>query len=153
MFQLWEEIWRISEATTWVPRLGTLGTHSGKYVKLRIKWLPYILYMYVWQYKSWIRIHKRTISLGFFGIILKVWLKVCVYNVYITNQFQTTFARGEGSGVNVNVRGDRGWIARRKTYKTFVPITSKNSASGLYSCSEIVTCWGILEKIEYSTNK
>ncbi len=33
----------------------------------------------------------------FLGIILRVLrLEVSVYNVYITNQFQTTFAQGEG---------------------------------------------------------
>ncbi len=51
-----------------------------------------------------------------------------VYNVYITNQFQTTCVWGRG--VKSVSRGD--WIARRrKTLKTFVPSTSKNSASGL----------------------
>jgi hypothetical protein len=42
---------------------------------------------------------KRTISLRFLGIILRVLrLEVSVYNVYITNSFQTTFARGGGGG-------------------------------------------------------
>ncbi len=48
---------------------------------------------------SWTRgrIHERNILLRFLGIILRVFrLEVSVYNVYITNQFQTTFARGEG---------------------------------------------------------
>jgi hypothetical protein len=41
---------------------------------------------------SWSRIHERTISLRFIGIILRVLrLEVSVCNVYITNQFQTTF--------------------------------------------------------------
>jgi hypothetical protein len=45
------------------------------------------------------RTHKRTIGLRFLGIILRVLrLEVSVYNVYITNQFQTNFAR-EGGGV------------------------------------------------------
>jgi len=40
------------------------------------------------------RIYKRTISLRFLGIILKVIrLEVSVYNVYLTNQFQTTFTK------------------------------------------------------------
>jgi hypothetical protein len=54
-------------------------------------------------------------------------LEVSIYNVYITNQFQTTFAQGRGGG-------GRG---RSKRWKTFVPITPKNSASGnrcKYSC-------------------
>jgi hypothetical protein len=35
------------------------------------------------------------------GIILRVLrLEVSVYNVYITDQFQTTFTRGGGGGVN-----------------------------------------------------
>ncbi len=43
------------------------------------------------------RIYERTIALRFQGIILRVLrLEVSVYNVYITNQFQTTFAEGEG---------------------------------------------------------
>ncbi len=50
--------------------------------------------------------HVRTISLRFLGIVLTVLrLQVSVYNVYITNQFPTTFAGG-------------GW-ARRKTLKTW----------------------------------
>jgi hypothetical protein len=41
------------------------------------------------------RIHERTISLRFLGIVLRVLrLEVSEYNVYITNQFQTTFAQG-----------------------------------------------------------
>jgi hypothetical protein len=37
--------------------------------------------------------YERTISLRFLGIILRfLRLEVSVYNVYITNQFQTTFA-------------------------------------------------------------
>jgi hypothetical protein len=56
------------------------------------------------------RIHESTIS----GIILRVFrLEVSVFNVYITNQFQTTFAQESVS------EGDRD-----------CPITSKNSASG-----------------------
>jgi hypothetical protein len=39
------------------------------------------------------RIHERTISFLRF-----LTLEVSVYNVYITNQFQTTFARGGGGG-------------------------------------------------------
>jgi hypothetical protein len=36
------------------------------------------------------RIHERTISLRFMGILLRVLrLEVSVYNVYITNKFQT----------------------------------------------------------------
>jgi hypothetical protein len=44
------------------------------------------------------RIHERTIRLRLLGIILRVItrLEVSVYNVYITNQFQTNFAQGEG---------------------------------------------------------
>ncbi len=43
------------------------------------------------------RIHERTISLRFLDIILRVLrLEVSVYNVYITNQFQNTFAQGGG---------------------------------------------------------
>jgi hypothetical protein len=45
------------------------------------------------------RIHEHTISLRFLGIILRVLrLEVSKYNVYITNQFQVTFAQGGGRG-------------------------------------------------------
>jgi hypothetical protein len=53
-----------------------------------------------------------------------------MYNVYITNQFQTTSAQG-GRGVKSVSRFDCE-LHRRKTLKTFVPITSKNSASDLF---------------------
>ncbi len=47
----------------------------------------------------WSQIHERTILLRFLGIILTVFrLEVSVFNVYITNQFHTTFARGGGGG-------------------------------------------------------
>ncbi len=62
--------------------------------------------------------------------------EVSVYSFNIRDQFQTpfAFAPGEGGGgiksvsreVTVNVR-----ISRRKALKIFVPITSKNSASGV----------------------
>ncbi len=75
------------------------------------------------------RIHERTISLRFLGIILRVLsLEVFVYNVYNTNQFQPTLLGGwggEGKSVSRCV-----YIARKKILKTFVPIMSKNSASG-----------------------
>ncbi len=71
------------------------------------------------KYRS--RIHERKISLRFSGIILRVLrLEVSVCNVYITNQFQTTFA--PLVEVTVNSKDE-------KTLKTFVSITSKNSAS------------------------
>ncbi len=45
------------------------------------------------------QIHERTISLRFLGIILRVLrLEDSEYNVYITNQIQTTFAHGKGGG-------------------------------------------------------
>jgi hypothetical protein len=54
------------------------------------------------------RIHEGTISLRrFLGIILRVFrLEVSIYNGNITNQFQTTFARGEGvkSAVEATVK-------------------------------------------------
>jgi hypothetical protein len=53
--------------------------------------------MYILLYRS--RIHERTISLRFLGIILRVLgLEVYVYNVYIKNLFQITFAGGGGGG-------------------------------------------------------
>jgi hypothetical protein len=49
---------------------------------------------------------NAQISLRFLGILLRVLrLEVSVYNVYITNQFQTTFAQ-EGMGVKSDSRGD-----------------------------------------------
>ncbi len=69
--------------------------------------------------EKWSRIHEHTISLRFVGIILRILrLEVSVYNVYITNQFQTTFA-----GAMCNVHSKEG--------KTFAQIASKNSASGV----------------------
>jgi hypothetical protein len=53
------------------------------------------------ELKPWSRsrIHKRTISLRFLGIILRVLrFEVSVCNVYITNQFQTTLLKGWGGG-------------------------------------------------------
>ncbi len=45
------------------------------------------------------RIHGRTISLRFLGIVLRDFrLQVSLYNVYVKNQFQTSFARGWGGG-------------------------------------------------------
>ncbi len=62
----------------------------------------------------------------FLGIIFEV----SVYNVYIETQFQTTFTQGGGGGGVKSVsRGDCKWQGG-KLVKTFVPITSKNSASG-----------------------
>ncbi len=53
--------------------------------------------MYTRRNWPWSRIHERTISLRFLGIILIVLrLEVSVYNVYTTNQFQTTFVQGGG---------------------------------------------------------
>jgi hypothetical protein len=84
--------------------------------------------------------------LRFLGIILRVLrLEVSVYIVYIKNQFQTTFAGWEGGGEVISVCiGDR-----RKTFKTFVLITSKNTASvvmlahtslpNLYVCRKLTT--------------
>ncbi len=48
------------------------------------------------------RIHERTISLRFLGKILRfLRLQVSVYNVYITDQCQTTFAQG-GRGSKIS---------------------------------------------------
>jgi hypothetical protein len=45
------------------------------------------------------QIHERTISMRFLGITLRVLrLEVSVYNVYIANQLQTTFAQGGRRG-------------------------------------------------------
>jgi hypothetical protein len=57
-----------------------------------------------YEYRS--RIHERTISLRFMGILGVLRLKVSVYNAYITHQFETTFARGWGGGRGVKCRGD-----------------------------------------------
>ncbi len=46
------------------------------------------------RYFPWSRIHERTISLMFLDIILRdLRQEYFVYNVYITNQYQTTFAQ------------------------------------------------------------
>ncbi len=54
-------------------------------------------------------------------------LEDSVYNVYITNQFQTTFARERGQHtllVEVTVNSKE-----ENSFETFVAITSKNSGS------------------------
>jgi hypothetical protein len=52
-------------------------------------------------------IHEHTILLRFLGMILRVLrLEVSVYNVDITNQFQTTFAQGGKGRVKSVRRGD-----------------------------------------------
>jgi hypothetical protein len=55
-------------------------------------------------------IHERTISLRVLGKIFRV-LKLAVFLniVYITNQFQTTFAQGRRGGVKSISRGDCDW--------------------------------------------
>ncbi len=78
--------------------------------------------VYQLPFINWSQIHKRTISLRFLGIILRdISPEVSVCNVYITNQFLTTFAQGKGGG------GSR--IRKRGDYVgLFFPITSENSA-------------------------
>jgi hypothetical protein len=49
--------------------------------------------------KSRSRIHERTMSLSFLGIILRVLrFEVSVYDVNIKNQFQATFGQTKGVG-------------------------------------------------------
>ncbi len=92
-------------------------TNVVKYTILKLEKIPFY---------SRNRIHERTISLRFLGIILKVLrLEVSLYNVYITKQFQSFFAQGVEGGKSVGEV-----TARRKTLETFVPISLKNSASG-----------------------
>jgi hypothetical protein len=56
-----------------------------------------MIYEYLTVNRS--RIHEHKISLRFLGIILRfLKLEVSVYDVSITNHFQTTFARGGGGG-------------------------------------------------------
>jgi hypothetical protein len=55
----------------------------------------------VYRWKLWkkingSRIHEQTILLRFLGKIYNV--QYTIYNVYITNQFQATFALGGGGG-------------------------------------------------------
>jgi hypothetical protein len=65
------------------------------------------------------------VALRFLGIILRVLrLEVSVHDVYIANQFQTTFAQ-EGEVVNPLVE----LTVNSKKENSFVSITSKNSAS------------------------
>jgi hypothetical protein len=53
--------------------------------------------MHLFLIDSRSRILERTILLRFLGIILRVLrLEVTLFSVYITNQFQTTFAHGGG---------------------------------------------------------
>ena len=66
-----------------------------------------------WHLRS--RIHECTVSLRFLGIILRVLrLEVSVHNVYITNQFQTSFAQGRVGvkslvEVTVNSKDENSW--------------------------------------------
>jgi hypothetical protein len=63
------------------------------------------------------RIHERTISLRFLGIILRVLrLEVSIYNVYIINQVQSPFAR-EGGGPLVEVTVN----SKEENSKVFCP--------------------------------
>ncbi len=95
-----------------------------KQVHGKIRWYTRVPHLFM--YRS--QIHERAISLRFLGILLRILkLEVSVYNVYITNQLQTTFAQGgwgvkSVSTVELIVQGE----------KHFVPITSKNSASVQY---------------------
>ncbi len=62
--------------------------------------LSYTFYL-LGTFVSRSRIHERTTSLGFLDIILRVlMLDVSVHNVYIANQFQTTFFFGGGGVKN-----------------------------------------------------
>ncbi len=73
------------------------------------------------------RIHERTISLRFLGLILRVLrLEVSINNVTLQTSFKPLCSRGEGgvkSLVEVTVN------KMEENLKTFVPITSKNLAS------------------------
>jgi hypothetical protein len=62
----------------------------------------HVLRTQIWKYQNdgWCvsrsQIHERTISLRGLGIILRVLrLEVSVYNIYITNLLQKTFAQSE----------------------------------------------------------
>jgi hypothetical protein len=79
------------------------------------------LWMFIWEMLVFnsgtrSRIHEHTISLRFLGIILRVLrLEVSVYNVYSTNQFQITFAKGEGkvqSAVHVNSKEETPFLSQ-----------------------------------------
>ncbi len=88
------------------------------------------------------QIHECTVSLRFLGIILIVLrLEVSIYSVYITNLFQTTFARGEGGGegeqnplVEVTVNN------KEENSYDFVLTTFKNSASVVSQKLQAVRC-------------
>ncbi len=77
------------------------------------------------------RIHEGTILLRFLGIMRILILVVSVYDVYIKNRFQTTFAQWEGGGWRQPPSVEVLWTARKKILNTFVPMTFKNLASGL----------------------
>jgi hypothetical protein len=89
----------------------------------------------------WSRVHERAISLSFLGIIMRfLRLEVFIYNNYITNHLQTTFAQGVGG------------IARRKTLKTLSqvcprirPLQEKTRTT--------VTLAGCSVRVQYSKNQ
>ncbi len=70
-------------------------------------------------YISCSRIHERTISLRFLGIILKLLkIEVSLYDVYITNHLQTTFAHG-----------GKGWGSKIQNPLVEVTVNSKEEKS------------------------
>ncbi len=80
-----------------------LAEQEAEFMNIQFHWG---LWAYSWDFQTW----------GFHVL----------YKVYITNQFQTIFAQGRGVKF---VSRDDCEIERGQTLKTFVPITSKNSAS------------------------
>ncbi len=103
---------------------------------------------------SWSRIHEHIILLRFLGITLRVLrLEVSVYNVYLTNQFQTTFSQGGRGGREWNSLVEVIVNIKKKTLKTFNLSTSKNSASGC-NLSELVSGikWPLCTKCTFFVN-
>ncbi len=78
-------------------------------VHLYIRYLSFVsTFIVIYNfYLTRSRIHERTISLRFLGKILRdLRNKLSVYNVYIKNQFQTTFVQGGGGGLKTEGLGE-----------------------------------------------
>ncbi len=111
-------VYRVTHASRFLKPSHPSYPHCGEASKGWRDWIfkPLFLKPNSWMYNF------VGVS-GLLGFMRVLRLQVSVYNVYITNQFQPTFAQ------------IRLWTGRRKTLKTFVLMTSKNSAAGLQLAS------------------
>ncbi len=107
------------------------------------------------------KLRKRPISVRFLGIMLRVLrLEVIVYNVYITNQFQTTsFAGGGGGGdevksfveVTVNSKEERPRIRHQYSIGEYWEVRFENlnsrSNQSIYTMLFVVLILTLISRI------